>query len=561
MSLTWFRQLLLKLENSLRGEDLIACLLTGIEELLNNDGLVGVGILLRGEQAYCQTCPDENRCQLNHHCSFWKFSSPYCSKENYEQQRWEEQHLGEEQRLAVNWERLQDRRTGILQRFSPGDLIQGGELADQVRYCYAGKIHVETEEIALLFIATKQKVEADKLEYLAMLCEHVGRILRNISIHLDTERSKEKLKRENELLRHEVFDEFAQAGRIIGASQALRKVMQQVELVAPTDATVLIHGESGTGKELLAFAIHQGSQRRDQPFVKVNCGAIPRELFESEFFGHVKGAFTGAVNNRQGRFQLAHRGTLFLDEVGEIPLDLQSKLLRVLQEGQFEAVGDEKTQQVDVRIISATNRVLENSPDFRQDLYYRLCVFPVYLPPLRERKEDIPLLARYFWTRACQKFHLDLPPLTDRDLRCLFDYDWPGNVRELRNVIERAVILARKHHTPDLPRLIPADSHEPPRPRQALPESPSETAGSSDLIWGAKGYLTAEEFRQLERENLIRVLRLSHGKVSGKEGAAAKLGIPPSTLFSRLKTLNIDYRRFETLETQLNLSDPDCRSK
>src|SRR5213596_1076041 len=254
---------------------------------------------------------------------------------------------------------------------------------------------------------------------------------------------QKNLEFENEFLQ----DEFrASFGNIIGHGPALQKVLAQIATVAPTEANVIILGGSGTGKELVARAIHDLSARKDRPLVRVNCASIPKELFESEFFGHVRGAFTGAIKDRVGRFELADNGTLFLDEIGEIPLDLQSKLLRVLQEGQFERVGEDRTRTVDVRIIAATNRDLEaevKAGRFRQDLYYRLSVFPIELPPLRERVEDILVLAQHFVAQSARKLGATVPRLTHANVKELQSYDWPGNVRELQNVIERAVIRSR----------------------------------------------------------------------------------------------------------------------
>ena len=260
----------------------------------------------------------------------------------------------------------------------------------------------------------------------------------------EVDRLRERLELENAYLQEEIRIETNPRG-IIGQSEAIQKTLRQVKLVAPTSAAVMITGESGTGKELIARAIHEASSRRDRPLIRVNCAAIPRELFESEFFGHVRGAFTGAMRDRIGRFELADGGTLFLDEIGEIPLELQGKLLRVLQEGHFERVGEERTRAVDVRLIAATNRDLKQEVQrgrFREDLYFRLNVFPVESVPLRERREDIPLLAQHFLTRESKALKSELR-LSEGDARRLSRYDWPGNVRELQNVIERAAILAQ----------------------------------------------------------------------------------------------------------------------
>jgi transcriptional regulator with GAF, ATPase, and Fis domain len=304
-------------------------------------------------------------------------------------------------------------------------------------------------------------------------------------------------------------------------------VLRQLELVAPTDANVLVLGESGTGKELIARAIHERSPRSGKPMVKVNCGSIPRELFESEFFGHVRGAFTGAVKDRVGRFQLADGGTLFLDEVGEIPVELQPKLLRVLQEGEFERVGEEFTRHVNVRVIAATNRDLRQevaAGRFRLDLFYRLGVFPMEVPPLRERREDIPELAAQFVRQACARFHVPEPRLPQREIERAQRYAWPGNVRELQNVTERAVILAAGG----------ALQFELPDSAPAPPDTPSRSA-----ILPGREVIPDREFRRLEEDNIRAALRLAGNRVSGRGGAAELLGVHPSTLASRLKVLGI----------------------
>jgi transcriptional regulator with GAF, ATPase, and Fis domain len=295
--------------------------------------------------------------------------------------------------------------------------------------------------------------------------------------------------------------------------------------VAPTTAAVMITGESGTGKELIARAIHEASQRRDRPLIRVNCAAVPRELFESEFFGHVRGAFTGAVRDRIGRFELADGGTLFLDEVGEIPLELQGKLLRVLQEGHFERVGEERTREVDVRVIAATNRNLKQDVGrgkFREDLYFRLNVFPVESVPLRDRREDIPLLAQHFLLSERLQSGLRL---SEGDARKLSRYDWPGNVRELQNVIERAVILAQNG-----------------RLRIDLPDAPNahHVTGAHRARPDARAaVMTSAELRDHERGNILAALAATSGKVFGPGGAAELLDVKPTTLASRMKALGI----------------------
>jgi len=334
---------------------------------------------------------------------------------------------------------------------------------------------------------------------------------------------RQKLERENAYLREE---ETRALGEVLGRSPQMRHLSEQVAVVAPTNATVLIQGESGTGKELVAREIHKASSRRDGPMVRVNCAAVPRDLFESEFFGHVKGAFTGALRDRVGRFELAHGGTLFLDEVSEIPIELQSKLLRAIQEGEYERVGSDKTLKTDVRLVAATNRNLNEEVQkgkFREDLYYRLNVFPIALVPLRERKSDIPLLAAHFLERACKEFCRPLALISGDALATLKAYDWPGNVRELQNVVERAVITAREGRVSfELPSSQPGKQ---------------ETDKPADSV--AVRVRTDEQLRDAERNNLLAALNKTRWKVYGPGGAAELLGIKPGTLAARMKKLGL----------------------
>jgi len=319
------------------------------------------------------------------------------------------------------------------------------------------------------------------------------------------------------------------SGEIIGQSAALRQIIRQVEMVAPTDVTVLILGETGTGKELIAREIHRHSRRKDKPLVPVNCACIPKDLYESEFFGHAKGAFTSAVKDRIGRFEAAAGGTLFLDEIGEIPLELQSKLLRVLQEKCYERVGEERTRHADVRIVAATNRDLKQEVKagrFREDLYYRLNVFPMRLAPLRDRREDIPLLATHFIESSLRELGCPRPRLTRAGIETLQAYDWPGNIRELRSVIERAVIFARGGALEfDLPTVDSSPDPTPVTPRLG-DRSDSE-------------YLTDSEMQRLERENLFAVLEKTGWKIKGIDGAAELLGVKPTTLISRIGKMGL----------------------
>ena len=344
------------------------------------------------------------------------------------------------------------------------------------------------------------------------------------------EQLKDQLQAENQFLREEITRSQA-FGDIIGNSSALRNISKQIELVAPTDASALILGESGTGKELVAREIHKRSLRKDQPMIKVNCASIPKDLYESEFFGHVKGAFTGAFQDRVGRFEAANGGTLFLDEVGEIPLDLQSKLLRVLQENQYERVGEVKTRHVDVRIISATNKDLKEeiaAGRFRQDLYYRLNVFPLEVVPLRSRKEDIPLLATHFVKLFAKKMNCQGAHLTQGNIVDLQRYDWPGNIRELQNVIERAIITAQCGKLQF--NLLPALEES------ADKDSLSTTAGGDKK----QSILSEQEMNQYIRENIVAALKQCDWKIYGSGGAAELLGMKATTLFSRIQKMGLN---------------------
>ena len=338
---------------------------------------------------------------------------------------------------------------------------------------------------------------------------------------------KDQIEQERDYLRDEI-NITVNFGEIIGESQALKRTLTQVETVAQTPVSVLILGESGVGKEMIARAIHTKSGRADEPLVKVNCASIPKDLFESEFFGHVRGAFTGAHQDRVGRLQLADGGTLFLDEVGEIPMSQQGKLLRALQEGEFERVGDDKTIKVDVRVVAATNRNLMDeikADRFREDLFYRLSVFPVEVPPLRERLDDIAPLALHFLESICRELGREPLRMTNSQLSALKQQAWRGNIRELKNVIERAVISS----TGDRLRLDLALSATPSDSRSSI-EPAAEEAGD---------FVTVAEFRELERANITAALQHAGWKTWGPNGAAELLGMKPSTLTYQMKTLGI----------------------
>jgi transcriptional regulator with GAF, ATPase, and Fis domain len=387
--------------------------------------------------------------------------------------------------------------------------------------------------LGVLGVFLRARLDGELLIWLRMIADHAAAAIANARAFEEIERLRARLEQENVYLRDEVRAAYS-FGDIVGTSPALRAVLEQVELVGPTDANVLILGESGTGKELVARAIHERSGRRDGPMIKVNCASVPRELFESEFFGHVRGSFTGAVRDRAGRFELAQGGTLFLDEVGEIPLDMQGKLLRVIQERTFERVGEERPRTADVRLIAATNRNLKAEVEaarFRADLYYRLSVFPIELPPLRARLEDLPLLATHFLRQTCRRLGITAPPLDRHHLAELQAYSWPGNIRELQNVIERAAIISR---TGPLRFELPPSAPSRPAGAPGAPPGPhlSGAAPGPDL-------LSYPELEELERQNLLEALRRTRWKVSGPGGAAELLGVRPTTLASRIKAMAI----------------------
>lgn len=378
--------------------------------------------------------------------------------------------------------------------------------------------------LGVLGVFSRVTIDATSLDWLRMIADHAASALANALAWEEIAALKGRLERDNAYLQEEVRG-GGSFGDMIGRSPALDTVNRQIQLVAPTEATVLLQGESGTGKELVAREIHRRSHRAERPLIKVNCAAIPRELFDSEFFGHSKGGFTGAVRDRLGRFELSDGGTLFLDEIGEIPFDLQSKLLRVLQEGELTRIGEEKTRQVNVRIIAATHRDLRAESAagrFRSDLYYRLSVFPVSLPPLRQRKEDIPLLAKYFLEQISQRLGRPTPMLTLTTLAELAAYDWPGNIREMQHVIERGIIISQGG-----------------RLQIELP-SPQKIIGTPTPVQDSPAeIMTDSQMRRLEEANIALALRQASGRIYGPRGAAQLLGLKPTTLASRMKRLGI----------------------
>jgi transcriptional regulator with GAF, ATPase, and Fis domain len=388
------------------------------------------------------------------------------------------------------------------------------------------------EVLGVIAAFLRHAMLTESLPYGHMFGSYLGAAVANARAFEEIQRLKTQLEQQNEYLEEEVSEARA-FGDLIGQSGALRQLVSQIDLVAPTDASVLIQGETGTGKELVAREIHRRGGRKDKPLVRVNCASIPKELFESEFFGHVRGSFTGAIKDRAGRFETAEGGTLFLDEIGEVPLDMQGKLLRVLQEKRYERVGEDRTRTANVRIVAATNRDLKQAVAagrFREDLYYRLHVFPVQVVPLRERMDDIPLLAKHFVGLSVKDLKCAKPRLTRAGIVKLQSYDWPGNVRELRNVIERAVILARGGSLEfDLPIQIAASSS-----RMSKSRAETEAIGADE-----PEFLTEAELQLRERDNLLRILHKANWKIKGPDGAAELLGVKPTTLLSRIEKLGL----------------------
>lgn len=393
---------------------------------------------------------------------------------------------------------------------------------------FAGQpMQFHDEIMGVLAVFTKTTISQPALDILNIITNHAATALANARAFEKIEELTKQLEKENSYLREELQDVTAYGG-FIGRSAALERIIQQIDLVAATDANVLIQGESGTGKELVARELHLRSDRRAKPLIKVNCASIPKELFASEFFGHTKGAFTGAHANREGKFGAAHKGTLFLDEVGEIPLELQAQLLRVLQEGEYERVGEEKVRKVDARIIAATNRDLQKEVEagrFREDLYFRLNVFPISVAPLRKRKEDIAPLANNFLSRSLKAMNRPSLHFTDEQIAKLIEYEWPGNVRELQNIVERFAISSIAGTSQlELFSGLADDS-------TVCPELPT-----SEL---ADGLLTEQEMVQLQVQNIEKALERCNGKIYGDDGAAALLGLKPTTLATRIQKMKI----------------------
>lgn len=530
MNLEFLQAVALSVANERSIEDLLSRIVSG---LADREETVLARIWLVGPGDICKQCPARHECSDRTRCLHLVASdgqplqatTPRPSRLDGEFRRFP---LGVRKvgRVGATGESLLlSDLDSELQWARDPDWVRG----EQVR-CFAGQpLIFRGDVLGVLAIFSRSRITKSELAMLRSFADSAAAAIANARAFAEVERLRSQLEAENEYLREEVETALS-SERIIGQSSAIQKVLQQIELVAPTNSTVLIHGETGTGKELVAREIHRKSSRRNRPLVRVNCATIPKELFESEFFGHVKGSFTGAVRDRGGRFQIADGGTLFLDEVGEIPLSLQAKLLRALQEGEFEPVGDERPRTVDVRIIAATNRDLHSEVTrgrFRADLYYRMSVFPIETPPLREHREDIGLLAAYFVQHIASRLSVPQPRLKKKHVQELETYDWPGNVRELQNVIERSLIAQRgARFSFEL--------------ASGQVSARSVTQGQrSQPCPDPEPILTAREVRQFERDNIIAALRVCSWKIGGTDGAAALLAMKPTTLSSRIKALGI----------------------
>jgi len=396
--------------------------------------------------------------------------------------------------------------------------------------------------VGVLILARRGEGFTDEdVDFLREASGQIAIAIENALAYHETSQLKDKLAQEKLYLEEEIRSEM-NFENIIGNSPALKHVLELVETVAPSDSTVLLLGETGTGKELIARAIHDRSRRNERTFVKLNCAAIPTGLLESELFGHEKGAFTGAITQKVGRMELADQGTLFLDEVGDIPTEIQPKLLRALQEREFERLGSTHTRRANIRLVAATNRDLEQmiaAREFRSDLYYRLHVFPIRIPPLRERKEDIPQLVSYFVQKFAKQMQKKIDAISPAVMRGLAAWDWPGNIRELENFIERAVILTRgRSLEAPLGELRRTNTVEIPRERKLEPIAGERTNSQNDKA------SVADEYEKKQRDEIIRVLTACRGRVGGSDGAAARLGMNRTTLLARMKKFAIYAKQY-----------------
>ena len=427
--------------------------------------------------------------------------------------------------------------------FSPEEQAHNVLLTEQKTVCNVPLVS-RGRALGILRVGrtAERPYDADEIDFLRLVGGQIAIAIENALAYEEITRLKDKLAEEKLYLEEEFRSEMG-FEQIIGSSPALKHVLQLVETVAPSDSTVLLLGETGTGKELIARAIHERSRRKERTFVKLNCAAIPTGLLESELFGHEKGAFTGAISQKIGRMELADQGTLFLDEVGDIPPEIQPKLLRVLQERELERLGSTHTRKVNVRFVAATNRDLEKmvaDREFRNDLYYRLNVFPIRIPPLRDRREDIPLLVGYFVQKCAKQMQKRIDAIPASLMKGLTAWDWPGNIRELENFVERAVILTRgKSLEAPLGELRKSKRDE---PVQASPSRSEDDIARivRETVASMKGKSAESEHSKKQHDEIVHVLTECKGRVGGAEGAAARMGISRTTLISRMKRLGIN---------------------
>ncbi|EDY84884.1 Sigma-54 interaction domain family [Verrucomicrobiia bacterium DG1235] len=502
-----------------------------VREISDWDDVALVRVWQLGEGDICDRCALAAECQKHVKCMHLVASSG---------------------RSIVNREEVWNRLDGRFARFpigvrKVGHVAQTGEsvtvnlredrtwvvdpkwaIDEGVRGINAQPLLFRGKILGVLGIFIRREIDKELARFQRMVADHLAMAIANAEAFEQIRELHGRLELENEYLRTEV-EESRSFGEIVGRSEPVRQIVSKIELVAATDASVLVTGESGTGKELIAREIHRRSQRKDEPMIRVNCAGIPASLFESELFGHAKGAFTGALRDRPGRFEAAAGGTLFLDEVGEMPFDLQAKLLRVLQEGQYERVGEDRTRHVDVRIIAATNRDLKvevQEKRFREDLFYRLNVFPIEAPPLRERPEDIPALVAHFIGILVKRHGMKTPSVSKAQLQALARYMWPGNVRELQNQVERALITSRGKGLRF----------------EVSGVDTSQGTGGVDKLESEDEIMSEAQMVELQRRNILKALKETEGRVYGEDGAAALLELKPSTLASRMKKLGIELR-------------------
>ena len=508
MSGAILERIMLKMASSLNLEEVLTTITQGLVEELD---ATFARIWLLGPGDLCASCHKVDHCVNQAQCLHLKASAGLYTNTDGEYRR---VPLG-----ALKIGRIAQGSGPVFTNDVLGDDRLPGKvwMQEQGLRAFAGyPLLFQEELLGVVALFSRRPLTQSELDRLPVFAHQAAIAIKNAQLFGEVNQLKEQLQAENVYLQEEIklahnFDD------ILSQSLAMQQVLHKVEQVAATDATVLILGETGTGKELLARAVHQLSPRQDRPLVKVNCASLPANLIESELFGHEKGAFTGAVSRRSGRFELAHRGTIFLDEIGDLPLDLQAKLLRVLQEGEFERLGDSHTIQIDVRVIAATNRDLKQaiaSGEFREDLYYRLNVFPLALPPLRERPEDVPLIVSHFVQKYSAKMGKRIEQIPTAVIETLQAYDWPGNVRELENIIERAVILSTGSR-------LELDGSLITNRKEAIPHSQVQT------------------LQEVERQHILQNLEDTNWRIEGPRGAAVRLGLNPSTLRSRMKKLNL----------------------